>query len=149
MRWRDDWRRNVEATPSEPSAMSSVSTRFRAWLGSVEFAVTATAIVVALAVGVLVFESVAESNDAIFAVLLAGVAVPNIFDEQWGIELGNRLVGVAWGALASLAIIACYLAVVTGFRDVLDGSVASIGAFVVAWFLGIFVARAATRASSS
>lgn len=125
--------------------MSSVSTRFRAWLGSVEFAVITTSIVVALAVGLLVFESLAESNDAIFAILLAGVAVPNIFDEQWGTELENRLVGVAWGVLASLAIVACYLALVTGFRSVVDGSAANIAAFVVAWFLGIIVARAASR----
>lgn len=129
--------------------MPSATTRFRAWLASVEFAVTATAVVVALGVGLFVFGRMPDSNDGIFAVLLAGVAVPNIYDQQWETVFERRLVGVAWAAVASLVIVACYLAFATGLRAVVGDTAANITAFVTAWLLGIVGARAGSRVYAS
>lgn len=125
--------------------MSSLEARFRAWLASVEFAVTATAVVVALGAGLLVFEVAAGSDDGFFAVLLAGVAVPNIYDQQWEAGFERRLAGVVWAAVASVALVACYLAFATGLRAFVGDTTATITAFVTAWFLGIFAARATSR----
>lgn len=125
--------------------MSSLGERFRAWLGSVQFAVTATAIAVALAAGLLVAEQTPSGSDPLFVVMLTGIAVPNIYDEQWELGFERRLAGVAWAAVAALGIAACYLAFATGLRTVVGETTASITAFVTAWFLGIVVARAASR----
>ena len=125
--------------------MSSAGSRFRAWVESVEFAVTAAAVAVALAVGLLVFETLGDSNHGFFVVILAGVGVPNIYDQQWERPFDRRLVGAAWAVVTSLALVACYLAFATGLRTVVGETAATITAFVTAWFLGIVGARAISR----
>ncbi|WP_232701415.1 hypothetical protein [Halobacterium wangiae] len=121
--------------------MSSLAGRFRSWLGSVEFAVTATAVVVGLAAMVLAFEMGGDSTDGYFVLLLAGVAAPSIYETQWPRAYERRAAGVAWALVASLALVACYALVVTGLRVFVDGLVPSAAAFVVAWLLGIAAAR--------
>lgn len=122
----------------------SVLARFRAWLGSVEFAVTATSVVVALVVGALVFAATPETTDAYFVVILAGVAVPNIYADSWTERLDSRLAGVAWALLACLVVVACFLLVAASVRTVAGETAATVTGFVVAWLLGLFASRAAT-----
>ncbi|GAA0282468.1 hypothetical protein [Halobacterium noricense] len=123
--------------------MSALS-RFRSWLGSVEFAVTATSVVVALAAVSLVFSHVPGERDAFALVILAGVAVPNIYADSWTERLDSRLAGVAWALLACGVVVVCYLLVSTGVRAVAGETAATVTGFVVTWLLGLVASRAAT-----
>lgn len=122
----------------------SVLARFRAWLVSVEFAVTATSVVVGLVAGALAFAATSETTDAYFVVILAAVAVPNIYADAWTERLDSRLAGVAWALLACLAVVACFLLVAAGLRTVAGETTATATGFVVAWLLGLVASRAAT-----
>jgi len=119
--------------------------RFRTWSASAEFAVTATAIVAALVAGLALFERAPDANDGYFAVFLAGIAVPNIYREQWGVPFENRAVAVLWSAVACALLVGAYLVFVAVFDGVASGSVPSVLAFVVTWVLGLFGARVASR----
>lgn len=121
--------------------MSSLAARFRAWLGSTEFAVTATAVVVALGAGQVAFTTSAEPADGYFVVLLAGIGVPSIYENQWPVDYDSRVVGVAWALGACAAVLACYVVVSTALSAVLDGVVPSAVAFATAWLLGVMVAQ--------
>lgn len=122
--------------------MASLVGRFRAWVASVEFAVTATSVVVALAAGAVAFEAAADSVDGYFVILLAGVVAPGIYENQWPHEYDRRLLGVAWAVGACLALLTCYVLVATALRSVLDGFAPPAAAFATAWLLGIVAARA-------
>ncbi|MFC3478876.1 hypothetical protein [Halobacterium litoreum] len=124
--------------------MSSLVARFRAWLGSTEFAVTATAVVAALVAGFALFERAPDANDGYFAVFLAGIAVPSIYREQWDGAFDSRALAVLWSAVACALAVGAYLVLVAVFDGVAGGSVPSVLAFVVTWVLGLFVARVAT-----
>ncbi|AHG05238.1 hypothetical protein HALDL1_07820 [Halobacterium sp. DL1] len=121
--------------------MATLAGRFRSWLTSVEFAVTTGAIAVALVAGAVAFETWGDSVDAYFVVLLAGVGVPNIYENQWPRAYERRVVGVAWALVTSLALVACYLFLANGLRAFLDGFVPGAVAFAVSWLLGIYAAR--------
>lgn len=126
--------------------MPTLSTRFRTWVASVEFAVTATSIVVALLASLLVAAQAASDADTLFVVMLAGITAPNLYDQQWSPGLDSRLAGVAWGLAASLALVACFLALSAGLRAVAEPTVASVVAFVAAWLAGVAGARVTSNA---
>jgi hypothetical protein len=121
--------------------MSSPSARFRTWLGSAEFAVTATAIVVALAAGNVAFTMSGQSADGYFVILLAGIAAPSIYENQWPFDYDSRVVAVAWALGACAALLACYALVSTALAAVLNGILPSAAAFATTWLLGIMVAQ--------
>lgn len=122
--------------------MASLVGRFRAWVASVEFAVTATSVAVALGAGAVAFETAAaDSVDGYFVILLAGVGAPGIYENQWPQEYDRRLLGVAWAVGACLALLTCYVLVATALRSVLDGFAPAAAAFATAWLLGIVAAR--------
>jgi hypothetical protein len=121
--------------------MSSPVARFRAWLGSGEFAVTATAVVVALAAGNVAFTTSAQPADGYFVILLAGIAVPSIYENQWPFDYDSRVVAVAWALGACAALLACYVLVSTALAVALNGILPSAAAFATAWLLGIMVAQ--------
>lgn len=123
--------------------MSPLS-RFRSWLVSVEFAVTATSVVVALAVGGVVFSRAPVERDAFAAVMLAGVAVPNVYTDSWMETVDTHLAGVAWALAACAAVVACYLLVATGVRSVAGEPAGTVTGFVLTWLLALVVSRAAT-----
>ncbi|MCD2202474.1 hypothetical protein [Halobacterium sp. KA-6] len=123
--------------------MSALS-RFRSWLGSVDFAVTTTSVVVALAGVSLVFSHVPGERDAFALVILAGVAVPNIYADSWTERLDSRLAGVAWALAACGAVGACYLLVATVVRAVAGETAATVTGLVVTWLLGLVASRAMT-----
>ncbi|MCG1002711.1 MULTISPECIES: hypothetical protein [Halobacterium] len=123
----------------------SALTRFRAWLVSVEFAVTATSVVAALVGGgALAFSHVAVERDALAVVMLAGVAVPNVYEDSWTDVVDSHLAGVAWALAACVAVVACYLLVATGVRFVAGGPAGTAIGFVVTWVLALVASRAAT-----
>lgn len=123
--------------------MSALS-RFRSWLGSVEFAVTVTSVVVALAAVSLVFSHVPGERDAFALVILTGVAVPNIYADSWTERLDSRLAGVAWALTACGAVGACYLLVSTVVRAVAGETTATVTGLVATWLLGLVASRATT-----
>lgn len=125
--------------------MSSLVARFRAYLGSVEFTVTATAVVAALVSGAVLFERAPDANDGYFAVFLAGIAVPSIYREQWRGEFDSYAFAVLWTVVACALAVGAYVLLVAIFGDVAGGSVPSILAFVVTWILGLSVARTLTN----
>lgn len=125
--------------------MSSLAARCRAYLGSADFAVTAGAVVVALAAGAVAFETLPGDTDGYFVVLLAGVAVPGIARDQWQRSFGSRERAVAWGALGAVAVSLAYAGIVTAMRLVAGDPVAPILAFVATWILGGFAARTLTN----
>jgi len=122
--------------------MSSLVARFGAWLRSVEFAVTATSVVVALIAGQVAFTVSHETTDGFFVILLAGVAVPGIYETNWPTAYDRRLVGAAWAVGACVAVLACYVVVLAALSLVLDGVTPSAAAFATAWLLGIMAAGA-------
>ena len=128
--------------------MTSFSGRFRSWLGSVEFAVSAAAIVVALVSMLFAFQLWDGSVDGYFVVLLAGVTAPSIYENQWPRAYERRVVGVAWALGAAIALVACYVLVATALKSFFDGFASSAAAFVVAWLLGIVAARLYGRRSA-
>jgi len=119
--------------------------RFRAYLGSDDFAVTAGAVAVALAAGAVAFETLPGETDGYFVVLLAGVAVPGIARDQWQRPFASRGRAVLWGAAAAAAVSLAYAGVATAMRLVAGGTVASALAFVAVWILGTFAARTITN----
>lgn len=121
--------------------MPSPVARFRAWLGSSEFVVAATAVVVALAAGDVAFTTSPQPADGYFAMLLAGIAVPSIYENQWPFDHDSRFVAAAWALGACAALLACYALVSTALAVVLNGIVPSAAAFATAWLLGITVAQ--------
>lgn len=121
--------------------MTSLVDRAGAWVTSSGFAVTLTALVVALAAGTVVFETAPGSRDGYFLVFLAGIAVPTIYEEQWTAKYDDRRYAVLWALFASLSLIAAYLAVATVLRTAFGEAVATAGAFVVVWLAGIVGAR--------
>lgn len=124
--------------------MSALS-RFRSWLVSVEFAVTATSVVVALvAGGALAFSHATVERDAFAVVILAGIAVPNVYTDSWMETVDTRLAGVAWVLAACAAVVACYLLVATGVRSVAGEPAGSATGIVLAWLGALLVSRAAT-----
>ncbi|MGB9963426.1 hypothetical protein [Halobacterium sp. CBA1126] len=120
-----------------------VLSRFRAWLASVEFAVTATAVALALAGGGAFLALGPESSDAYFVLFLAGVTVPNVYADSWTDVLDSRLAGVAWTIGACVAVVACYLVVAAGLRLVAGETVATVASFVGTWLLALLGSRAA------
>jgi hypothetical protein len=122
--------------------MSSLVGRFRAWLQSVEFVVTTVGIVVALAAGAVAFETSQASVDGYFVILLAGVAVPGIYENYWPEEYDRRVLGVAWALGACLGLLTVYALVSILLGTVLDGFAPRAGAFATAWLVGIFTANA-------
>ncbi|NIB99173.1 hypothetical protein [Halobacterium sp. R2-5] len=124
--------------------MSALS-RFRSWLVSVEFAVTATAVVVALAAGgALAFSHVAVERDAFAVVMLAGVAVPNVYTDSWMETVDSHLAGVAWALAACVVVVACYLLVATAVRSVAGEPAGTVTGFVLTWLLALVASRTAT-----
>jgi hypothetical protein len=119
--------------------------RFRAYLGSDDFAVTAGAVAVALAAGAAAFETLPGETDGYFVVLLAGVAVPGIARDQWQRPFTSRGRAVLWGAVGAAAVSLAYAGVATAMRLVAGGTVASALAFVATWILGTFAARIITN----
>lgn len=124
--------------------MSALS-RFRSWLGSVEFAVTAASVAVALAAVSLAFSHVPGERDAFALVILTGVAVPNVYADSWTERLDSRLAGVAWALAACGAVGACYLLVSTGVRAVAGEPAGTVVGFAGTWLGGLVVSRAATE----
>ena len=128
--------------------MTSLVGRLRSWLGSVEFAVSAAAIVVALASMLFAFQLWDGSMDGYFVVLLAGVTAPSIYEDQWPRAYERRVVGVAWALGAAIALVACYVLLATGLKSFLDGFAPSAAAFAVTWLLGIIAARVYDRTAA-
>ena len=118
--------------------------RFRSWLGSVEFAVTATSVVVALAAVSLVFSHVPAERDAFALVILTGVTVPNVYADSWTEHLESRLAGVAWALLACGAVGACYLLASTVVRGVAGEPAGTVVGLVGTWLLALLGSRAVT-----
>jgi hypothetical protein len=118
----------------------SLAARFRAYLGSAEFAVSATAIVVALAAGAVAFETLPGEVNGYFVVLLAGIGVPSIYENQWPVDYENRTAAVAWALGACVALLATYVVLATALATVLGDFPASAVAFAAAWLLGVVVA---------
>jgi UDP-N-acetylmuramyl pentapeptide phosphotransferase/UDP-N-acetylglucosamine-1-phosphate transferase len=119
----------------------SIAARARRWLASPEFAAHLTAIVVALAAGILAFQYRPHSLAGYFLVFLAGIAVPGIYDEQWSVEYERRLSAALWALFASLSLVAVYLVVMAVLQQVFDQTAAEVGAFVTSWLLGLAGAR--------
>lgn len=119
--------------------------RFRSWLGSVEFAVTATAVAAALALGLLASTRVAVEEDVFAVVLLAGVSVPNVYTDSWEAVVDTRLAGVAWALVACVLAVACYLLVATGVRSVAGEPVGTVVGLVGTWLGGLLASRALTN----
>ncbi|MFB6268909.1 MAG: hypothetical protein ABEH83_03135 [Halobacterium sp.] len=127
--------------------MSSLTGRFRRWLTSTEFVVTAVSVVVALAVGMTAFEVVGDTVDGYFVILLAGVAAPGIYENYWPTDYDRRLVGAAWALAACAGLLAAYAAVFLALDAVLDGFAPRAAAFAASWLLGIAAANAADRSA--
>jgi uncharacterized protein (DUF697 family) len=123
----------------------SLSDRFRAYLGSAEFAVTVGGVVVALVAGAYLFEAYPEGTEGYFAVFLAGLGAPNIHREQWNWEFDSRAVAAAWGAVAGAVLIAAFLALTTVLGTFVGGDLDAIIAFAATWILGLFAARVLTQ----
>jgi ABC-type dipeptide/oligopeptide/nickel transport system permease subunit len=123
----------------------SLADRFRAYLGSADFAVTTGAVVVALVAGAVAFETLPGETDGYFVVLLAGVAVPGIARDQWQRPFASRGRAVLWGALAAVAVSLAYAGLATAVRLVAGDTVTAIAAFVATWILGSFAARTITN----
>jgi UDP-N-acetylmuramyl pentapeptide phosphotransferase/UDP-N-acetylglucosamine-1-phosphate transferase len=119
----------------------SIAARFRNWLASPEFAAHLTAILVALAAGILAFQYRPHSLAGYFLVFLAGIAVPGIYDEQWSVDYDQRLPAAVWALFASLSLVAAYLVVWTLLQQVVDQTAAEVGAFVTSWLVGFAGAR--------
>ncbi|WP_336037003.1 hypothetical protein [Halobacterium yunchengense] len=127
--------------------MASLTGRFRAWLASVEFAVTATAVALALAAGALAFRHSPDAADGYFVVLLVGVGVPNVYENYREPPLDGRLAGVAWAVAATVFVVACYLAVAAALRAVTAGFLPRAAAFAAAWVLAISATRLRGRSA--
>ena len=128
--------------------MSSLAARFRAYLGSEDFAVTTGAVVVALVAlfaGSVVFDLFTDSLDGYFVVFLAGVAVPTIARDQWQRSFGSRGWAVLAGALGAVVVSLAYAGIVAAMRLVVGDPVAPAVAFVATWILGTFAARTLTN----
>ena len=123
----------------------SLADRFRAYLGSADFAVTTGAVVVALVAGAVAFETLPGDTDGYFVVLLAGVAVPGIARDQWQRSFESRGWAVLWGALGAVVVSLAYAGVVTAMRLVVGDPVAPIVAFAATWILGSFAVRTITN----
>jgi hypothetical protein len=123
----------------------SLADRFRAYLGSADFAVTTGAVVVALVAGAVAFETLPGDTDGYFVVLLAGVAVPGIARDQWQRSFESRGWAVLWGAIGAVAVSLAYAGVVTAMRLVAGDPVAPIVAFAATWILGSFAVRTITN----
>jgi hypothetical protein len=123
----------------------SLAERFRAYLASADFAVTAGAVVVALVAGAVAFETLPADTDGYFVVLLAGVAVPGFAREQWQRPFDSRLQAAAWGAGAAVIVSLAYAMLATLLRVVAGDTVATILAFAATWILGQFAARTLTN----
>lgn len=117
--------------------MSPLVGRFRAWLLSVEFVVTAVSVVLALAAGAVSFEMTGNSADGYFVILLAGVAAPGIYENQWPRDYDSRLSGVVWAVAACLGLFSVFAVVSLALGAVFSGFVPRAGAFATAWLLGI------------
>lgn len=125
--------------------MSSLTARFRAYLGSADFAVTTGAVVVALVAGAVAFETLPGETDGYFVVLLAGVAVPGFGRDQWQRPFDSRARAVAWGAVGAVVVSLSYAGAVTAMRAVAGDPVGPIVAFAAVWILGSFAARTLTN----
>ena len=123
----------------------SLADRFRAYLGSADFAVTSGAVAVALVAGAVAFETLPGDTDGYFVVLLAGVAVPGIARDQWQRSFESRGWAVLWGALGAVVVSLAYAGVVTAMRLVAGDPVAPIVAFAATWILGSFAVRTITN----
>ena len=123
----------------------TLADRFRAYLGSADFAVTSGAVVVALVAGAVAFETLPGETDGYFVVLLAGVAVPGFARDQWQRTFQSRGRAVAWGVVAAVAVSLAYAGVATAMRLVAGDTVAAILAFAATWILGSFAARTITN----
>jgi hypothetical protein len=123
----------------------SLRERFRAYLGSADFAVTVGGVVVALVAGALLFEAYPDGTEGYFAVFLAGLGAPNIHREQWNREFGSLAVAAAWGAVAGAVLVAAFLALTAVFDVVVGGDLDAIIAFAATWILGLFAARVLTQ----
>lgn len=119
----------------------SIAARARRWLASAEFAAHLTAVLVALAAGMLAFQYRPHSLVGYFLVFLAGIAVPNIYQEQWSVDYERRSYAAVWALFASVSLIAVYLAVWALLEQVLDQTAAEVGAFVTSWLVGLVGAR--------
>jgi hypothetical protein len=119
--------------------------RFRAYLGSEDFAVTTGAVVVALVAGAAAFETLSGQMDGYFVVLLSGVAVPGYARDQWQRAFPSRGRAATWGVVAAVVVSLAYAGIVTAMRVVAGDPVAPIVAFAVTWLLGQFVARTLTN----
>ncbi|MDH5020905.1 hypothetical protein [Halobacterium rubrum] len=115
--------------------------RFRAYLGSADFVVSATAIVVALAAGAAAFEQLSGGSDGYFVVLLAGIGVPSIYENQWPADHDSRAAAVAWTLGACLVLLTTYVVLTTALTALLDDFVSSAVAFATAWLLGVMGAQ--------
>ena len=123
----------------------ALADRFRAYLGSEDFAVTSGAVVVALVAGAVAFETLSGEMDGYFVVLLAGVAVPGFARDQWQRPFASRGRAVVWGAAAGVVVSGAYAGIVTALRLVAGDPVAPILAFATTWILGQFGARTVTN----
>jgi hypothetical protein len=123
----------------------SLVDRFRAYLGSADFAVTVGGVVVALAAGAVLFEMYPDSMAAYFGVFLAGLGAPNIHRERWDREFHSQFVAVAWGAVAGVILVAAFLVLTTGLAALVGGELAAVLAFAATWILGLFAARTLTE----
>jgi len=123
----------------------SLAARFRAYLGSEEFAVTTGAVAVALVAGAAAFETLPGETDGYFVVLLAGVAVPGIARDQWQRSFASRGRALCWGAAGAVAVSVAYVGVATAMRLVAGDTVAAVVAFAATWILGSFAARTLTN----
>lgn len=121
--------------------MSSLVGRFRRWAASVEFAVTATAVAAALVAAPLAFEY-GGSVDGYFVLLLAGVAVPSVYENQWPTGYDGRVAGAAWALAASAAVVACYGVLAAGLQALATGFLPKAVAFATTWVLSILAAGA-------
>jgi uncharacterized membrane protein len=129
--------------------MPSLLARFRSWLVSVQFAVTAGAVAVAVVAAGAVIELAPGTNDGLYVLFIAGVAAPGIYEEFWPTEYDRRAIGFAFGAVAGLVLAVAYLALATALRAAVADPVASIAAFVATWLAGIIAARAVEQGETA
>ena len=126
----------------------SLADRFRAYLGSADFAVTTGAVVVALValfLGSVSFDAFTDTMDGYFVVFLAGIAVPTIARDQWQRPFASRGRALLWGAAGAVVVSLAYAGVVTAMRLVAGDPVAPIVAFAATWILGSFAVRTITN----
>lgn len=109
--------------------------------------VVLVAVVLAIPMAYAVSSVTGDTPASFLALMLAGVLVPRVYEDQWPVEYGVSLAAVAWAGVAVCLATGTLLGVYVLVFPVFDGLTASAGfasatvAFLAAWLLGAGVAR--------